>query len=210
MEVSSLIRRAPLWSQPPLAIVAQVVVFIAFVLVAAAIVIDFRNYHRQARGVERSDRSLVETGSMTLFFLAYYAVIRLGWLTVSMPRGARTAMVLVGTVVVAVGAAFNIYGRIALKSGWANQIKVYEGHELITTGPYALVRHPLYASLIWAFLGGALIYSNALALVMTLVIFVPMMYVRARKEEALLTQSFAEEYATYRGKTGMFLPRLWG
>lgn len=210
MDVVEAIRRAPLWSQPPLAIVADVVVFVAFVLVAAAIVIDFRRYHRQSRGVERSDRSLVETGSMALFFLAYYAVMKLGWLIVPLPRGVRTPMVLAGIVVVVAGAAFNIYGRIALKAGWANQIKVYEGHELITSGPYALVRHPLYASLIWTFLGGALIYSNALALFMTLAVFVPMMYVRARKEEALLTQSFAEKYTTYRDHTGMFLPRLWG
>jgi protein-S-isoprenylcysteine O-methyltransferase Ste14 len=49
-----------------------------------------------------------------------------------------------------------------------------------------------------------------LSLVLTLGIFVPMMYVRARKEDALLAQAFGEAWREYAGRTGMFLPRLGG
>ena len=201
--------RSPLWSQPPLAIVANLVVSLAFLLVAAAIVLDFRSYHRQDAVVVSSDNSLVETGSMTAFFVAYYLVIKLRLLEAAVTGTAREAMVLVGLVLVVIGVAFNIYGRVVLKSSWANQIRIYQGQRLQTTGPYAVVRHPLYASLVWAFVGGSLIYANPLSLVLTLVVFVPMMYVRAKKEDALLLANFTKEYEDYRSRTGMFFPRVW-
>lgn len=206
--LEDILERSPLWSQPPLAVFANVVVALAFVFVVGAVVIDFKNYHRQPRKVVSGDRSLVETGSMSAFFVAYYLVIKLRWLEVSLSRSARVAMILVGLALVIVGVAFNIWGRIVLKSSWANQIRIFEGQKLLTTGPFSIVRHPLYASLIWIFVGGSLIYSNALSLLLAVLVFVPMMYVRAMKEDALLLKSFGGEYEAYRSRTGLFLPRI--
>lgn len=210
MNVLRLLGASPLWSQPPLAIAANVVTFLAFVLVAAAVIADFRAYHHQNRRVAKSDRSFVETGSMTAFFVLYYVVLkaRLGVVLVTGP--ARQVTVVVGLVIVVIGAVFNIWGRVVLKSRWANQIKIYEGHSLATTGPYAVVRHPLYASLIWMCVGGAIVYSNPFSLALTFGVFVPMMYVRAKKEDALLLEAFGEQFVQYRASTGMFFPRVWG
>jgi len=209
MNPFAAIAASPLWAQPPLAIVANVVVMLAFVLIGVAIVIDFKNYYRQDRAVLSSDRSFVETGSMTAFFVAYYLVVRLRLLEIGLAGTLRTVLIVVGLVLVVVGVVFNIYGRVLLKSYWANQIKIYEGQKLLTTGPFAIVRHPLYASLIWIFVGGALIYANPLSLALTLFVFVPMMYVRAKKEDAVLLASFATEYEAYRRRTGMFFPKVW-
>jgi protein-S-isoprenylcysteine O-methyltransferase Ste14 len=147
---------------------------------------------------------------MTAFFIVYYLVARFRVLEVGVPGALRSALVVAGMLLVILGVAFNMWGRALLKARWSNQIKVFEGGTLVTTGPYALVRHPLYASLIWAFTGGALIYANPLALLLTAAVFVPMMYVRARKEDAVLLGAFADQYAAYRARTGMFLPKLWG
>lgn len=203
-----IIERSPLLSQSPLGIAVSVTVFVAFVVVAGAIVLDFKNYHRQDRRVVGSDSSLVETGSMTAFFLVYYVVLRLGLADVPAGGGVRATMVVTGMFLVLLGCAFNVTGRLVLKSSWANQIRVYEGQRLLTNGPFAVVRHPLYASLIWMFIGGSLIYANPLALALTLGVFVPMMYVRAKKEDALLEATFAGEFAEYKSRTGMFLPKV--
>lgn len=203
------IASSPVWRQPAIVIVANFVVVAAFVTMAAAVVADFMRYHRQERAVVRSDRSLVETGSMTAFFVVYYAVARLGWGAVGLPAGVRTGLMAAGIVLVLIGVAFNVWGRIVLGAAWANQIKIYEGHRLMTTGPFAVVRHPLYASLIWIFAGGALIYANALALALTAAVFVPMMVVRARKEDALLARTFPEEHDRYRRRTWMLVPKPW-
>jgi len=204
-----VVARAPLWSQPPLTVAVNLVVMLAFVLVVGAIVMDFKNYYRQDKKVVKSDRSFVETGSMAAFFAAYYLVIKLHVLEVAVLGPLRTAMVLAGLALVILGVVFNLWGRVTLKSYWANQIKIFEGQTLLTTGPFAVVRHPLYASLIWTFTGGALIYANPLSLIVTFGIFLPMMYVRAKKEDALLRAAFPGEYAGYRNRTGMFFPKVW-
>jgi protein-S-isoprenylcysteine O-methyltransferase Ste14 len=210
VNVADVIAHSPLWSQPPLAILASVVVSLAFLLVAGAVVLDFASYYRQSRGVVNSDRSLVETGSMTVFFVAYYLVIRFRLLEVEVRGRPRSALVLIGLALVVLGVVFNVYGRVLLSSNWANQIKIYEGHTLVTGGPYSVVRHPLYASLIWIFVGGSLVYANPLSLALTLGVFLPMMYVRAGKEDALLAEAFGAEFEQYRQLTGLFLPRLRG
>jgi len=201
-------KRAPLFAQPPLAIAINVVVYVCFLLIAFAVIVDFRNYYRQNREVVRADRSWVETGSMTGFFVVYYLAIRFQLLAVAVADPWRTTAIAVGLALMVAGAVFNVLGRLYLKSNWANQIKIYEGHWLVTKGPFAVVRHPLYASLIWMFVGGSLIYANAAALLLALGVFVPMMYVRARKEDALLEQAFGEQFDAYRRRTGMLLPRL--
>lgn len=208
MNPLEVLAASPLWRQPPLAIAATLVAGIASGVVLAAVAIDFAAYHRQERGVVGSDRSLVETGTMAAFFVAYYLVIRFRWLEVDVGGVARVAMVIAGTALVVLGTVFNVWGRVMLKSSWANQITIYEGQRLITTGPYAVVRHPLYASLVWMFVGGSLMYSNPLSLAITLAVFVPMMYVRAKKEDALLEEVFGKEYEGYRGRTGMLVPKV--
>lgn len=210
MDLLELMRSAPLFRQEPLAIAVNVVVFLAAVVVGLSVVVDFVNYHSQRRGVQRSARSLVETGSMTAFFVAYYLVVRSRLFEVAADGLPRLCLISLGLAVLVFGAAFNVYGRTELKANWANQIKIYEGHTLVTTGPYAVVRHPLYASLIWMFIAGAVVYSNPTALALTLGVFVPMMYVRAKKEEALLFEAFGKDYAEYRAHTGMFFPKLKG
>lgn len=207
MNIRDTLANAPLLSQPPLAIAVNVIVYLAFLVIAVSVVIDFLNYHRQDRGVVRGDRSWVETGSMTGFFVVYYLVIRLRIGEIAIAENPRLAALFVGLALVVVGVVFNVLGRLHLKSDWANQIKIYEGHWLVTTGPFAVVRHPLYASLIWIFLGGSLVYANLGALALTLGVFLPMMYVRARKEDALLRGAFGAQFADYEHSTGMLLPR---
>lgn len=208
MNPIELLARSPLLAQPPLAIAANVVSALAFVTIAIAIVIDFRAYYRQDRRVVGSDRSFVETGSMTAFFVAYYLVIRFQVGALAFGGVGRTATIVGGMALVVLGVAFNVAGRLVLKSAWANQIRIYEGQRLLTVGPFRVVRHPLYASLIWTFAGGSLIYANPLSLALTAVVFVPMMYVRAKKEDAALLAVFGDEYARYRERTGMFLPKI--
>ncbi|MCP4219077.1 MAG: isoprenylcysteine carboxylmethyltransferase family protein, partial [bacterium] len=102
---------------------------------------------------------------------------------------------------------FNIVGRIQLGRNWANHIRIYEAHTFVARGVYRVVRHPLYASIIWMFLAAGLVYCNWAALLATGLVFIPMMIFRAKQEERLLTRQF-KEYRDYREKTGMFFPKI--
>lgn len=208
MNLLEIIARAPLWQQPPLAIAVTLVISLAALIVIAGVVMDFHAYHRQDRQVVKGATSVIETGSMAAFFVGYYLVIKLRLLELGIGGAVRLWMVLVGLVLVVLGSVFNIWGRLVLKAAWANQIKIYEGHELVTRGPFAVVRHPLYASLIWAFVGGSLVYANPLALALTLGVFVPMMLARSRAEDVLLGEAFGPQFEEYRRRTGRFFPKL--
>jgi len=79
---------------------------------------------------------------------------------------------------------------------------------MITRGPYAWIRHPMYSAYFILFLAAFLISRNWLAGATGLAIILMLMTVRRIREEALLVQRFGEQYRRYRGATGMFVPRL--
>lgn len=159
--------------------------------------------------VVREKRSPVATGAMAAFFVAM-AVLSL-W------RGGRLALLpfwdhglrIAGCAVIGVGTLFNIWGRFCLKRNWGNQVRIYDDHTLVTTGPYAAVRHPLYASTIWMLCGFGLLTASPAVVACTLALFVPMMTYRARQEEKLLRGAFGEAYADYCARTPRFFPKLW-
>lgn len=183
------------------------VVMCCTLLVFIAVLVDFIQFQRRG-AVKKEKKSVVETGTMILFFLLYYALLRsrTGVLDIAYPW-LRDALALFGTASVVIGCFVNIRGRFDLGKNWSNQIKIYDDHSLVSNGMYRIVRHPLYASLIWMFIGASLLYVNYLALMATWVIFIPFMYYRAKQEEMLLEKEF-EGYCGYRKKVGMFFPKF--
>lgn len=162
-----------------------------------------------AGAVRVRKRSPVATASMMGFFFAVYALIHQHVGEFTAPSvAASVGLAVAGAALVVAGSAVNVLGRIRLGGNWANQVTVYEDQTLVSTGVFGLVRHPLYASLIWMFTGASLVYHNAAALAATLLIFVPAMWYRACQEEQFLAQQFPE-YADYQHRVGMLFPRLW-
>jgi protein-S-isoprenylcysteine O-methyltransferase Ste14 len=93
-----------------------------------------------------------------------------------------------------------------LSTNWSPVLEIREGHGLIKTGPYRLVRHPMYAGfLLWAWSQGFAL-SNWVVLVAGVVSFSMMYLARVRHEEALLLEAFGTEYRSYMGRTGRLFP----
>jgi protein-S-isoprenylcysteine O-methyltransferase Ste14 len=170
--------------------------------ILVSIVVNFVECGRNQTKIRQ--RSIVATGTMSLFFVGFYLIIRLRWGEVAVANvPLRVALVLVGLAVIVFGCGVNIAGRLKLGSNWANQVTIYADQRLVTGGVYRLVRHPLYASLIWMFYGASLVYANAAAALANTLVFVPFMVYRARQEEKLLQREF-KDYAAYRARVGMF------
>jgi protein-S-isoprenylcysteine O-methyltransferase Ste14 len=74
----------------------------------------------------------------------------------------------------------------------------------VTAGPYARVRHPLYGGLLLAMLGSAL--AQSLLWLLPLIVYGPLFFLSARREERLLLEQFSERYSAYRSRTKMLLP----
>jgi protein-S-isoprenylcysteine O-methyltransferase Ste14 len=112
-----------------------------------------------------------------------------------------------GWVLTALGMLFSIWARVRLGRNWSGRVVLKHGQELVSTGPYALVRHPIYTGLLMALTGTAL-YDGRWRALLGLAFFAVGFRLKARSEENLLEREFGEEYRSYRARTPMLIPSL--
>lgn len=117
------------------------------------------------------------------------------------------AIATTGFVFVVLGLAFSAWARDILGRNWSGRVIIQDNHQLITAGPYAYVRHPLYTGIIFAVAGTALIVADVGALIGFL-FALSFMLLKSSREERLLEAEFGPIYATYRERTGGLLPRI--
>lgn len=118
--------------------------------------------------------------------------------------GTTLLMGVAGIVLCVLGVGLAILGRASLGEGWAVPTKASE--ELVTSGAYAYVRHPIYSGMLLAMLGSA-IGQNVLWL-LPLLVYGPQFILSARREERLLLEQFPQRYPAYMKRTKMLLPFL--
>jgi len=187
-------------------LIVTLVIGACIIAVLASVLINFLNANKT--GIKREQKSIVATGTMMGFFITYYAVLRFQITMIEFNNlYFRIPAIVICLLIMVLGAYVNITGRLKLGKNWSDHIKIYKNQSLIRTGVYKHIRHPLYASLIWMFYAGSIIFMNPLAFVLNTFIFVPFMYYRAKQEEALLQKTF-KEYSSYKNNTWMFFPKV--
>jgi protein-S-isoprenylcysteine O-methyltransferase Ste14 len=117
-------------------------------------------------------------------------------------------LALSGCLLALAGAVLVLRSRAQLGPAWSFVPKADRGMGLVTTGPYRLVRHPIYLGLALLAMGQALAFGSWPALMIVLSGIVPTFAWRARAEEILLSRTFGERYAVYRQRTKMIIPHL--
>ena len=113
-----------------------------------------------------------------------------------------------GSLLAIAGAVLILKSRAELGPAWSFVPMADQGTGLITTGPYRLVRHPIYLGLALIALGEALAFSSWPAVLIVLCGIVPTFAWRGRAEETLLGKTFGESYALYQRQTKMIIPHL--
>lgn len=113
----------------------------------------------------------------------------------------------VAVLITAAGVAIAFWARFHLGSNWSGVVTLKEGHELIRTGPYRTIRHPIYTGILIAFLGNAVLIGQVRGLIGLAIIWASF-YVKARREESFLAQEFGSNFNEHTQRTGMFLPKL--
>ena len=112
-----------------------------------------------------------------------------------------------GAVVTLAGLLFAVWAREHLGSNWSRSVTIKQGHELITTGPYAVVRHPIYTGILTGFLGMAIAISQVRGFIVFVLICL-VLWLKLRLEEQWMRSQFGEVYATYAHRTAALLPYL--
>lgn len=125
----------------------------------------------------------------------------------ALPLHRSHAVALAGFLLTIAGLAFSAWSRDVLGRYWSGRVIIQQDHRLVTTGPYAYVRHPLYTGLLVAMTGTAMI-SGDLGSLLGLLFAIGFFSLKAQSEERILEAEFGAVYANYRARTGGLLPRI--
>jgi protein-S-isoprenylcysteine O-methyltransferase Ste14 len=124
---------------------------------------------------------------------------------------ANLLMLVLGALLYFSGLALVLWGRLALGKMYdvssSLGAHLYADHQLVTNGPFAFVRHPMYLGIMMASLGGLLLYHMWTLLFLTIVFLGLVM--RAKREEQALATEFGEQWETYCQQVPAWIPRIW-
>ena len=118
------------------------------------------------------------------------------------------AIAYVGLAITIVGLGFAVWARFAIGRNWGGLITVQQDHKLMRTGPYGIVRHPIYSGFMLATLGTAIIISEIGGLVSVALIVISWGY-KAWLEESFMIEQFGAEYEDYRRDVKGLIPGVW-
>jgi protein-S-isoprenylcysteine O-methyltransferase Ste14 len=180
-------------------------------LVSVAAIVTFMVVAQlsRIRGVARRGETLARSRGLAhyvaYFFLVPYVVIatRPGP-ELEVPDPLRW----LGLALVVMGVAFSLWAIATLGRHYDLELEIHRDHELVRSGPYRFVRHPVYTGLGLHFAGACLATGNLLLIAGTLLVTYPALYLRARTEERLLRERFGPAYEEYARQVGMLVPLL--
>lgn len=112
-----------------------------------------------------------------------------------------------GVVLCALGIALAIWARVYLGRNWGMPMTLREKPELITTGPYSVIRHPIYTGILLAVLGSA--FSSSIVWLIPFVLIAIYFIYSLRIEEKDMMQQFPKEYGQYKKRTKALIPFVY-
>jgi protein-S-isoprenylcysteine O-methyltransferase Ste14 len=163
----------------------------------------------RARGLARRGETVARSGGLAhyvayFFFVPYVVIAARPGPEIEIPEPLRW----IGLAFIVAGVAFSLWAIATLGRHYDLELEIHRDHELVRTGPYRFVRHPVYTGLGLHFAGACLATGNLLLIAGTLLVTYPALYLRARTEERLLRQRFGAAYDEYARRVRMLVPLL--
>lgn len=160
------------------------------------------------KAIEREGKGLfafrLTSWFLMIALLVSYA-LNLSWLEtfhIAFPDWLRWAGFALGLISI----LFWTWTQIALGKEWSPQLQLREDHHLVTSGPYAHIRHPMYTGTASFGLGLALVSANWIFVALAALVIVGLAF-RIPQEEKMLIGEFGEEYRAYMQRTGRWFPQ---
>ncbi len=114
----------------------------------------------------------------------------------------------IGAGLVFAGLLFALWARFFLGANWSSRVTVKQNHELVRSGPYGLVRHPIYSGFLLAILGTALAFGEVRSFLAVVFAFAGFKLKSLTEEQFMLGQ-FGEAYAQYKRDVKSLIPLIW-
>jgi protein-S-isoprenylcysteine O-methyltransferase Ste14 len=160
-----------------------------------------RNVGRRAWGREFAARAAVV---VVIIAAARVQAVRRAVLALQAYLSHEALAGVAGVGLCALGVGLALWARVHIGRNWGMPMSRKERPELVTSGPYMLVRHPIYAGILLAMLGSAL--GETVFWGLPLVVGTLYFVYSARREERVMVEQFPEQYPAYRRRTKMLLP----
>ncbi|MBO9581566.1 MAG: isoprenylcysteine carboxylmethyltransferase family protein [Sphingobium sp.] len=122
-------------------------------------------------------------------------------------EGPGLVLAWIGAGMAVIGLLIALWARVSLGRNWSGVVTLKEDHELVTRGPYAAIRHPIYTALILLFFALAFFIDTPVVYLGSLCILWSC-WVKLKQEEALMLQQFPESYPAYMARTKRLVPGL--
>jgi protein-S-isoprenylcysteine O-methyltransferase Ste14 len=115
------------------------------------------------------------------------------------------ALAWIGIILCIAGLTFCVWARFTLGRNWSGVVTLKGGHELITRGPYAWVRHPIYTGVLTMFVATVLVLGHVAGII-AIPLVVVSLWIKLRYEETLMLKNFPEQYAAYQQRVKRIIP----
>ncbi len=115
---------------------------------------------------------------------------------------------IIGFAITLLGLLFALWARYYLGRNWDAFITLKQNHKLVRTGPYGMVRHPIYSGFMLASIGTALAFGQLRPFIAAMLIIAAWIY-KSGLEEAFLIDHFGSEYEQYRRQVKRLIPYVW-
>jgi len=111
----------------------------------------------------------------------------------------------IGVALLTLGLAFTVWARHYLGRNWSGIVTVKQDHELVRSGPYRWVRHPIYSGLLLAFVGCAIARGEWRGVIAVLIVFAAL-WRKLKLEERFMIETFGDAYLRYRAEVRALIP----
>jgi len=141
-----------------------------------------------------------------LLVVAVWVAVGYGYrLPAPASTGAMLDLAVVGAAFCVAGCAFAIWARFSLGRSWGMPMTKHAAPELVTSGPYRFVRHPIYTGIVFMFIGTSLVHPIA---AIPSAAFIAYFVYSARREERDMERQFPDAYPDYKRRSKMLIPFL--
>jgi protein-S-isoprenylcysteine O-methyltransferase Ste14 len=186
---------------------ALILLSLAYVLFGCVFL--FRKKPPQTEEAKRAPAATFGIVLQSISFVLAWNPPRLRWWPFAPSRAGEVALAAVIVILAYASCWLSLRAVQTLGKQWTFAARVIKGHELITEGPYRIVRNPIYLGMFGLVVATCLVYSRWWSGLTAVVLFLAGNHIRIRAEEKLLRETFGDQFEEYTRRVPALLPQPW-
>ena len=186
-----------------------VMLWISAILIIVSVALKFVEHNSNKKLKKKVKQNhFVETFSMTFIIFIIAVMMQKEQFFIKTDFITHLLNVIWGGVFVIIATVIHIWSKVNIGKFWSNQIEIKKKHKIVTNGVYSIVRHPMYSSIILWLIALNIMFMSCLGTLLTAIVFVPIMILRARAEDQQLEKLDKASFKVFKSNVKMLVPRF--